>query len=117
MDTVLYICDEYFFDKFYAKVFPSYTKYVAGNLISSWPRDDIWRAALSVFLITCIFGWALYFITASLSYYFVFDHSYKNHPKFLKNQVRLEIECATNAIPWMSGKCLSQIKTKLIVLT
>ncbi|KAI8090952.1 uncharacterized protein B0P05DRAFT_634647 [Gilbertella persicaria] len=102
MDTVLYYCDEYLFDGLYAKLFPSYTRHVAGKLISSWPRDDVWRASLSLFLITSFFGWILYFVTATLSYYFVFDHSYKNHPKFLKNQVRMEIECATNAIPWMT---------------
>ncbi|KAK4512645.1 uncharacterized protein ATC70_003349 [Mucor velutinosus] len=102
MDTVLHYADQFVFDKLYAKVWPSYTKQIAGAIVSSWPRDDFWRINLSLFMITCIFGWILYLVTASLSYYLVFDHDYMKHPKFLKNQVRMEIECAVGAIPWMT---------------
>ncbi|CAO3638178.1 unnamed protein product [Mucor fragilis] len=102
MDTVLHYADQFVFDKLYAKVWPSYTKQIAGAIVSSWPRDDFWRINLSLFLITCIFGWILYLGTATLSYYLVFDHDYMKHPKFLKNQVRMEIECAVGAIPWMT---------------
>ncbi|KAL9558057.1 hypothetical protein MBANPS3_001080 [Mucor bainieri] len=102
MDTVLHYADQFVFDKLYAKVWPSYTKQIAGAIVSSWPRDDFWRINLSLFLITCIFGWILYLATATLSYYLVFDHDYMKHPKFLKNQVRMEIECAVGAIPWMT---------------
>lgn len=104
MDTVLHYSDQYVFDSVYAKIWPSYTvvNNATGAIVSSWPRDDFWRIHLSVFAITCIFGWALYLITATLSYYIVFDHDYMKHPKFLKNQVRMEIECAVSAIPWMT---------------
>jgi lathosterol oxidase len=102
MDTVLHFADQYVFDSLYAKVWPAYTKSIAGALVSSWPRDDFWRIHLSVFIITCIFGWILYFVTASASYFLVFDHDYMKHPKFLKNQVYMEIECAVSAIPWMT---------------
>jgi len=37
-----------------------------------------------------------------LSYTFVFDKNTFNHPKFLKNQIRLEIKQATDAIPIMA---------------
>ncbi|EFP85269.2 uncharacterized protein PGTG_11438 [Puccinia graminis f. sp. tritici CRL 75-36-700-3] len=33
-----------------------------------------------------------------LSYFFIFDHRLKKHPKFLKNQIKLEILCALKAI-------------------
>lgn len=104
MDTVLEISDEYFFDYVYGAIWPAYTKNVAGSIISSWPRDDLYRASLSLFLITIIFGWLLYLISASLSYYYVFDHDYMKHPKFLKGQIRMEIECALGAIPYMASK-------------
>jgi lathosterol oxidase len=102
MDTVLYIADHYVFDTLYAKVWPSYTKTIAGHVVSSWPRDDFWRVNLSVYLITLTFGNILYFLTATLSYYLVFDHDYMKHPKFLKNQIKMEIECALSAMPWMT---------------
>ncbi|CEG76512.1 hypothetical protein RMATCC62417_11401 [Rhizopus microsporus] len=56
MDTVLYIADHYVFDTLYAKVWPSYTKTIAGHVVSSWPRDDFWRVNLSVYLITLTFA-------------------------------------------------------------
>lgn len=104
MDTILHYSDQFFFDTVYAKIWPSYTMVsnTTGAIVSSWPREDFWRIHLSVFAITCIFGWALYLLTATLSYYLVFDHDYMKHPKFLKNQVRMEIECAVSAIPWMT---------------
>jgi len=47
-------------------------------------------------------GGLLYFIVASLSYVFVFDKTTFKHPKFLKNQVRMEIQQAVNSMPTMS---------------
>ncbi|KAG1139497.1 hypothetical protein G6F37_009690 [Rhizopus arrhizus] len=102
MDTVLYYSDQLVFDTLYAKLWPSCTKSVAGHVISAWPRDDFWRVNLSIYIITVTFGYLLYLVTASLSYYFVFDHDYMKHPKFLKNQIRMEIECALSAMPWMT---------------
>jgi lathosterol oxidase len=109
MDTVLHFADQYVFDSLYAKVWPAYSKNIAGAIVSSWPRDDFWRVNLSVFTITCVGGWVLYLIAATASYYLVFDHDYMKHPKFLKNQVRMEIECAMSAIPWMTGNISSNI--------
>ncbi|KAI8975330.1 hypothetical protein BDF20DRAFT_906704 [Mycotypha africana] len=102
MDTVLHYADQFVFDKLYALIWPAYTKHIAGSIVSTWPRDDVWRVCLSLYIITCVFGWLLYFITATLSYYYVFDHDYMKHPKFLKNQIRLEINCAASAVPWMT---------------
>ncbi|KIX98022.1 uncharacterized protein Z520_06101 [Fonsecaea multimorphosa CBS 102226] len=69
---------------------------------SSWPRDNIFRQGISLFFIVWFFGLVLYFLCASLSYVFVFDKTTFQHPKYLKNQVRMEISQANRAMPLMS---------------
>lgn len=64
-------------------------------------RSNILRQTLSLFLVTSVFGWLLYFIVAFLSFKFVYDKSNFNHPRYLKNQIYLEIHQATTAIPVM----------------
>ena len=49
-----------------------------------------------------LFGSFVYFIFASLSYFLVFDHATFTHPKYLKNQVRLEIAQTLKALPLMA---------------
>jgi Delta7-sterol 5-desaturase len=49
------------------------------------------------------FGLVLYFIFSGLSYAFVFDKETMKHPKFLKNQVWLEMKQANTSMPWMSA--------------
>ncbi|KAL8985171.1 MAG: hypothetical protein Q9205_001048 [Flavoplaca limonia] len=71
-------------------------------VLSAWPRDNIWRQTLSLYLITWLFGFFVYFICASLSYLFIFDHATFTHPKYLKNQVSLEIKQALRALPIMA---------------
>jgi Delta7-sterol 5-desaturase len=44
----------------------------------------------------------LYFLFGTLSYIFVFDKKNKEHPKYLKNQIFLEIKQANQSIPFMS---------------
>ena len=46
-----------------------------------------------------LFGIVIYFAFATLSYIFVFDKAAFNHPKYLKNQIRLEIRQACTAFP------------------
>ena len=46
-----------------------------------------------------LFGCVVYFIGATLSYMFIFDHATFTHPKYLKNQVRLEIKQTLSSIP------------------
>lgn len=75
------------------------TSYATQSILG---RGNLLRQAISLTVITTVFGWLLYFITACLSYYFVFDRENEKHPKFLKNQVWLEIKCASTAIPIMS---------------
>jgi len=69
--------------------------------ISAWPRDYIPRQLLSLIVVTLIGTHLLYFIFASLSYKFVFNHDMMRHPRFLKNQVKLEIQCSLRAFPFM----------------
>lgn len=66
-------------------------------------RENPIRQSLSLLVITTIFGWLLYLGTAAFSYQFVFDKKNLQHPKFLKNQMRLEIQQAMGAIPWMTA--------------
>lgn len=50
-----------------------------------------------------VFGLLLYFLSATLSYYFVYDHRTMQHPKFLRNQIPLEIKQALEAMPIMAA--------------
>ncbi|KAM0428233.1 hypothetical protein ACHAPT_007134 [Fusarium lateritium] len=70
--------------------------------MSAWDRDNPLRQALTLYLITWIFGLAVYFIVATLSYIFIFDKRTFNHPRFIKHQVRLEIIQANKAMPVMA---------------
>ena len=49
-----------------------------------------------------LFGAVVYFLFATLSYLFVFDHASLAHPKFLKNQIRLEIRQTLSSLPYMA---------------
>lgn len=49
-----------------------------------------------------IFGFLLYFVFATLSFCFMFDHDTLKHPKVLKNQISLEIQQAMAAMPGMA---------------
>ncbi|KOS16667.1 putative C-5 sterol desaturase [Escovopsis weberi] len=70
--------------------------------MSSLSRDNIYRQAATLFLITWIFGLIVYFLFATLSYVFIFDKRTMDHPKFLKNQIRLEMIQANRAMPFMA---------------
>lgn len=88
-------------DEIYGEVPPIYfplTEYTDASFLS---RSNLLREFLSLMVITIIFGWILYFSVATLSYHFVFDRKIFNHPRYLKNQVSLEIWQATTAIPVM----------------
>ena len=69
--------------------------------ISAWPRDYVVRQILSVSALTIIGIHIVYFLFAGLSYYYIFNHEMMKHPKFLKNQVRLEIQASLKGFPGM----------------
>ncbi|OJJ43723.1 hypothetical protein ASPZODRAFT_135732 [Penicilliopsis zonata CBS 506.65] len=70
--------------------------------MSAWPRNNIYRQFLSFFLIVWIFGIIVYFICATLSYIFIWDKTTVNHPKYLKNQIPMEITQTMQSMPIMS---------------
>uniref|UniRef100_A0A8D0HSR4 Sterol-C5-desaturase n=2 Tax=Sus scrofa TaxID=9823 RepID=A0A8D0HSR4_PIG len=88
MDLVLNIADYYFFTPY---IYPA-----------TWPEDDIFRQTISLLIITNLGAYNLYFFFATLSYYFVYDHSLMKHPQFLKNQVYREIMHSVKSMPWIS---------------
>lgn len=88
-------------NEIYGEVAPRFlpvTQYASRSLLG---RSNLLREFLSVLLITTVFGWILYFAVASFAYVTVFDKKIFNHPRYLKNQLRLEIRRATLAIPIM----------------
>jgi len=70
--------------------------------MSAWNRDDWRRQALTLYLITWLFGVLVYYIFAGASYLFIFDKSTFNHPRYLKHQIRLEMKQANIAFPIMA---------------
>ncbi|KAH0490314.1 hypothetical protein TgHK011_001790 [Trichoderma gracile] len=70
--------------------------------MSSLPRDNVWRQAATLFFITWIFGLIVYFIFATLSYAFIFDKRTMKHPKYIKNQIWLEVIQTNKSMPFMS---------------
>ncbi|CAK4664776.1 hypothetical protein LEN26_018412 [Aphanomyces euteiches] len=87
MDLVLNLADEYILTPY---VYPE-----------SMAEDDLLRQCISLYAITLLGGYALYLGFAYFSYVFLFDKEYMKHPKFLKNQVRLEIQVSCTSIPFM----------------
>ncbi|KWU43711.1 fatty acid hydroxylase [Rhodotorula sp. JG-1b] len=69
--------------------------------LSSLGRDSIVRQALSLYGITYVGIFLLYFSVATFSYYTIFDHRMEQHPRFLKNQVRKEIAFSLEAFPML----------------
>ncbi|KAF2404219.1 C-5 sterol desaturase [Trichodelitschia bisporula] len=128
MDIVLEVFDTFVFDYAYASLVPAapnwsgpgnatavnngWTFKPASEFISfapssaayasAWARDSIIRQSISLYLITWLFGLVIYFACAGLSYYFIFDKANLQHPKFLKNQVGMEIKQANIAMPIMA---------------
>lgn len=74
------------------------TMYTNASLL---PRSNIFREFFSLFIIMVVFGELLYLGVATMSYYFIFDKAIFNHPRYLKNQMSLEIHQAATAIPVM----------------
>ncbi|KAI0635735.1 hypothetical protein C8Q77DRAFT_1155502 [Trametes polyzona] len=72
------------------------------TVASAWPRDYLPRQAISLFVITLVGVHALYFIFSGLSYQYIFDHKMMKHPRFLKNQIKLEIQMSLRAFPMMT---------------
>ena len=72
------------------------------QLVSGWPRDYILRQILSLSFLTLLGIHLLYFVFAGLSFQYIFNHEMMRHPRFLKNQVKLEIQTSLKAFPVMT---------------
>ena len=126
MDLVLHIADEYVLDSVWAhllrasrfssacgaqgsmlnKTAIDTQQMIAqcgepGKAVSWLPRDNIVRQTISLYVITYIGIILLYFSMASMSYYFLFNKDLMKHPRFLKNQIKLEIQSSLRAFPWL----------------
>lgn len=125
MDIILNLADTYLLDDLYARFLPypsipssiplqhiNATKLASPyatsttyglpsgvKAVSSLPRDSIIRQSISLFMIAWLGSMALYFIFSTISYYFFFDHRLKHHPRFLKDQIWLEIKSSMIAMP------------------
>lgn len=77
----------------------SYSSLAQPLQMSAWPREYIPRQILSLSIITLVGIHLLYFIFAGLSYRFIFNHDMRQHPRFLKNQEKLEIQSSLRAFP------------------
>jgi len=73
----------------------------SGHVASAWPRQYLPRQILSLSAITLLGIHILYFLFAWLSYRFIFNHDMMRHPRFLKNQVKLEIQTSLWSFPSM----------------
>ncbi|KAI6025179.1 C5-sterol desaturase [Pisolithus microcarpus] len=117
MDIILYLADEYVLDSVWASLVPLHDpvlpslRYrqlssnfttIASSSQSAWPRDYFFRQILSLSIITLIGINLLYFVFAGLSYKFIFNHDMMRHPRFLPNQIMLEIRTSLNAFPMMT---------------
>uniref|UniRef100_A0A8C5RBU0 Sterol-C5-desaturase n=1 Tax=Laticauda laticaudata TaxID=8630 RepID=A0A8C5RBU0_LATLA len=69
---------------------------------ATWPEDNTFRQMISLFVITNLGAFVLYFLFAILSYYLLFDHKLKKHPQFLENQVQREIKHTVSSLPLIS---------------
>ena len=76
MDVVLNYADKYVLTPY---VYPA-----------SWSEDNPFRQIISLFLVTNIGGYVLYFISATLSYIFIFDKRLLKHPLILQVKRLLE---------------------------
>lgn len=81
----------------------NFTSFASSSRTSAWPRDYILRQTLSLSLISFVGIIVLYFLFAGFSYYFIFNHDMMRHPRFIKNQVKLEIVTSLGSFPGMTA--------------
>jgi lathosterol oxidase len=128
MDVILDFCDHYALDQAYAYLLPyphtpsaltqlnntgmplSYdstiTNHPAFKPTSYLPRDSMIRQSISLYIIAAVGAAAMYFLFCSISYFCFFDRRLEHHPRFLKNQIRMEIKSSMIAIPWIDAMTL-----------
>ena len=83
---------------------------------SLFPRDSMIRQFTSLFFLAWAGSFLLYMSVSTISYYALFDRRLEHHPRFLKNQIRMEIDMslksmpiiATLIIPWFVAEVRGQ---------
>ncbi|KAH7012339.1 putative sterol delta 5,6-desaturase [Macrophomina phaseolina] len=93
MDVVLEGFDTHIFDYIYALLLPLPAVNHLGKVASINAKPAVVNA------IYRIFGLIIYFIRATFSYVFIFKRTAFAHPKYLNNQILLEIAQAMRVIP------------------
>ncbi|KAM9376107.1 lathosterol oxidase-like [Pholidichthys leucotaenia] len=88
MDHVLSVADYYVFTPY---IYPV-----------SWPERWALRQIISLWVVTNLGALLIYLGFGALSFYHVFDHKLMEHPQFVENQVRREIQLGVVSILWMS---------------
>ncbi|KAK4055017.1 c-5 sterol desaturase [Microbotryomycetes sp. JL221] len=112
MDILLHYFDEYAGDNLYSHLHnplrslatskSDSAQYLAQlPFLDSLDRNNIIRQCLSLYVLTYIGIFILYFSVAGFSYYFMFDHRMKQHPRYLQNQVKKEILFSLDAFPML----------------
>jgi lathosterol oxidase len=116
MDILLELADDYVFDKAYAYMLPhppipqslkmnttSYPSYTSTTYLPSTssllPRDNMLRQCISLYTIALVGALILYYAICSFSYFLFFDKRLEHHPRFLKNQISMEIKSSMIAAP------------------
>ncbi|KAJ3157674.1 c-5 sterol desaturase [Geranomyces variabilis] len=92
MDILLNAADHYALDSLYKHVPNALEPYFAD-------RDHAVRQCFSLWLISLVGVNILYFLFSTLSYYTLFDHRIKQHPKYLRNQIWREIKLSVTSFP------------------
>jgi lathosterol oxidase len=67
--------------------------------LSLFPRDSIIRQLVSLFFLAWSSSFLLYMGVSILSYYYLFDRRLEHHPRFLKNQIKMEIDMSLRSQP------------------
>ncbi len=96
MDLVHNISSDLFLDKFWGC---EKNESAAGCAAD---RGNIYRQATDLYFLYTTGGVLMYLIPATLDYYFLFDHKWMKHDKWIPGQIRLEMEVALKSLPIMS---------------
>ena len=83
-------------------------------VVSAWPRDYVPRQLISLAFLTLVGIHVLYFLFAGLSYRYIFDHKMMCHPRFLKDQIKLEIQSSLRAFPGMTALTLPWFQAEVM---
>ncbi|KAJ5994759.1 hypothetical protein N7481_001736 [Penicillium waksmanii] len=127
MDVFLDVLDTFVFDRFYASIAPDHFTGANNSTLfaqesnlnrhvrvyyplepsqwaesSVWKRDDLARQSFSLFLIAWIFAMIMYLVGSFILYHTMFDKRLLKHPRYLPNQIQLEIKQGLSSIPVIS---------------